>query len=439
MYKIYPLKKIKKTLKVASDKSISHRAAIFSSLSPEVTKINSFLKSDDTLATLDCLRKIGIDFYFKKDALFVKGKGFYFPEKKKIVLFANESGTTIRILTGLLVAQKSSFSFRAAKYLSERPMGRIVYPLRAMGAHITGKVQKNTDSRKEIYPPLEIKPALGRLTGRKHCLKISSAQVKSALLLAGLYAKPKTVIQEPYKSRDHTERMLKAFGADIKVVKNTVTLEPSLSLKSPGNIFIPSDFSSVAFFLVLGVILKNSRITLKKVSINPTRCGLMDALKKMGAEIKITNRKGKIEPYADITVESSRLKGITLEPAKIPAMIDEIPVFCVAAAFAKGKTEICGVKELTFKETNRVKSMVANLQKAGASIECKPYQRKDLKITITGKKEYKGADFISYGDHRTAMSMIVFALAANSPSSIDNVKCIDKSFPDFIGLIESLR
>lgn len=439
MYSIFPVKKIKSSFDVAPDKSISHRAAILSALSESKTKIHSFLKSDDTLATLDCLKKLGIKFYFEGENLLLSGRGKYFFEKKeKITLFARESGTTMRILTGLLAAQGGSFSFLAGKYLSLRPMGRVVFPLRKMGAKITGKKKKSKKGIFDVYPPLRIDSPPKEIMGIKHNLEVASAQVKSAILLAGLYAKQKTVILEPYQSRNHTEQMLQVFGAKIVNKGKTVSLSPKSHLRSPREILVPSDFSSAAFFIVLGLVTKNSRILIKKVGLNPTRCGLLRALKKMGAEIEIKAYKKDVEPYGDLVIKSSCLKAVTIKPEQIPAMIDEVPILCVAAAFAQGKTEIKGVKELQVKETNRLNSMLTNLRRVGVEIEIKPFAKNDLKIIIKGKEKYSGGRFLSYGDHRTAMSMIIFALAAESQSQIDDTGCIRKSFPGFIKSIESL-
>lgn len=436
MKTIKPLSRLKKSIKIASDKSISHRAAIFSAITSGTTEIKSFLKSDDTSATLSCLRKAGIGCNFRKDSLYVKGKGMFFPKKKQVILFARESGTTIRILTGLLVGQKTRFLFTAAPSLNRRPMARIINPLNEMGAKIKGNNRLVKPGTREVYPPLKINPGFGCLKGKKHNFKIASAQVKSAVLLAGLYASGKTTVVEPFASRDHTERMLKAFGADLKICKNKATLSPGKPLKSPKQILVPSDFSSAAFFLVLGLILKNSQITLKKVNINPTRSGLLAVLKKMGAKIEIKNKKSKIEPYADIIVKSSQLKAVSVKRQQIPAMIDEIPILCVAAAFAKGKTVIEGVQELVYKETNRIHSMVSNLTQAGVKIKSSRVNQR-VSITIDGANNYYGAKFKSYRDHRTAMSLVIFSLAAKSPSTIDNLSCIKKSFPDFIKIVNS--
>ncbi|MCK9573196.1 MAG: 3-phosphoshikimate 1-carboxyvinyltransferase [Candidatus Omnitrophica bacterium] len=440
MYTIKPLSSVKKQITVPPDKSISHRAVILSSLCSGKTTIKPFIESDDILTTLNCMKKLGVGAKLTKKSLTISGTGMYFkPKLKKIPvsLYAAESGTTMRILSGLLCSQKFTTIFEAAPSLSKRPMERVVAPLKEMGAIISGVSKESAASgKKDIYPPLRIEPAK-KIISNEFMLEVASAQIKSAIMLAALYAKGKTIITEPYRSRDHTERMLKLFGANIIVKDTTVTCQPVKHLVSPGNLLIPGDFSSAAFFIVLGLILRNSRLIIKDVNINPTRCGLLNVLKRMGANIKITNEKNTYEPYADIIVESSQLKAAIVEPDEVPSMIDEIPVLCVASSFAEGKTQIKGVKELRVKETDRVRSMIVNLSKAGVDIYEESYGN-DLKIVIAGKRKHKACNFESFHDHRTAMSMIIFAMALEDGSRIDDTFCINKSFPEFISLVKSL-
>ncbi|MCF7892776.1 MAG: 3-phosphoshikimate 1-carboxyvinyltransferase [Candidatus Omnitrophica bacterium] len=440
MYTIRPINSIKAEVAIPADKSISHRAVFFSAIGGKEVKIYPFLSSNDTQVTLDCIKKLGIEYYrdnFSQEAIYLQGKGLNFPKDEKVELFAGESGTTIRILSGLLVGQKFNSVFRAGDYLNERPMGRIVYPLRDMGANIDGNKMAKQE-KEDIYPPLKIEP-VSELTGKCHKLNIASAQVKSALLLAGLYAKGETIVEEPYKSRDHTERMLQSFGADIKIDKNRVSLKPGAQLNLPKEIFIPSDFSAAAFFIVLALILEKSQITIKNVNLNPSRCGLLAVLKRMNADIVIKNKKERTEPYGDIVVKNSRLSSTVVEPDEIAAMIDEVPIFCVAAAYAKGQTQIKGLGELKVKETDRVFSMVSNLSQSGVDILDRNNRQDGCQITINGGCNYSGGDFKSFGDHRTAMSLIIFALAAKSKSKIDDIRCIDKSFPGFIKIIEEFK
>ena len=438
MYKIKPIAHIKKKIVMPPDKSISHRAIILSSLCEGKTRIEPFSESEDNKATLECMKKLGVTAELSGDTLIITGTGMYLkPKETPVVLSAGESGTTIRILSGLLSCQKFPITFEAAPSLMKRPMGRVVLPLQQMGARINGTVGKEKNSHEEkLYPPLHIKPAV-EITGAKFQLNVASAQVKSALMLAGLYAKGQTVIKEPNKSRDHTERMLKLFRAGVKVKGKIVTCKPIKKLVSPKKLVIPGDFSSAAFFIVLGLITKKSKIVIKNVNINPTRCGLLQVLKRMGGKIKIKNKKNSYEPYADIVVMSSELKATEVKPEEIPSMIDEVPILCVAAAFAKGRTEIRGVKELRIKETDRVWSMVHNLSIAGVDIYNARY-KDDEEIVINGGKTYRAYSFESFFDHRIAMSMIIFSMALHRESDIDETDCINKSFPQFISLVKSL-
>ena len=436
MYEIKPLKNINATVNIPADKSISHRALMLSSLAKGKTVINNYLNSDDTLATLACVQKMGVKVKHDKNnrTLIVEGRGLYFQRKSIVALNAGESGTTMRILSGILCGQKFAIKFDAKPALKKRPMRRIVDPLKKFGADITG-----IEKKEKIYPPLTIKP-VKKLIGGDFRLKVASAQVKSALLLAGLYAKERTSVFEPMQSRDHTERMLKLFGANIQSKDRLCTIEPCSKLISPKNIFIPSDISSAAFFIVLGLISKNSRIILKNININHTRTGLLKVLERMGAKIEITDRVNDYEPYADLIITSSSLKGTVVNEEEIPLMIDEVPALCVAASFASTKTVIFGVKELKVKETDRIESMVRNLKAAGVNVwagETKnKYGADDYMIIIDPTNDYHAATFKSFNDHRTAMSMIVFALGLGKMCKIDDVKCINKSFPDFLASIK---
>ena len=437
MYTIKPLEKINAQIDIPADKSISHRALMLSSLCRGKTIIKNYLESEDTLATLRCMQKMGVKAKLdkKNKTLTVEGKGIYFPRKGKAVINAGESGTTMRILSGLLCGQKFAVKFDAKPSLKKRPMRRIVEPLRQMGAKITG-----AEKIGNIFPPLTIKP-VKQLTGIRFKSKIPSAQVKSAVLLAGLYAKNETIVCEPHQSRDHTERMLKLFGANIELKDCLTVIKPGKKLVSPKNIFVPADFSSAAFFIVLALILKNSSLVVKNVNINRTRTGLLRVLERMGANIEIINRHNEYEPYADILVKSSALKGTIVTEGEIPLMIDEVPVLCVAAAFASGRSAIFGVKELKVKETDRINSMAANLKAAGVNIWAGPTKNKlgvdDYAIIIEGLNPVRPANFKSFNDHRTAMSMIVFGIGSGAGGKLDDVKCINKSFPEFISIMDS--
>ncbi len=438
MITIRPIKSTKKTLTIAPDKSISHRAIIFASLCKGKTVIKPILFSEDTLATIDCMKKMGVQIKkTSKDSIEVKGWGLYFPNTKKTSIFANESGTTMRILSGLLCSQKFPITFKAAPALSKRPMRRIIDPLSKMGANISGLSRSGNQ-----YPPLEIKP-VASLKGGSFKLTIASAQVKSALMLAGLYADKPTKISEPSQSRDHTERMMKLFKGKVSVDKSGITVQPVKGFVSPKKVFVPGDFSSASFFIALGLILKDSRLCLKQVNINPSRAKLIEVLQRMGADITLRNKRAGYEPYADIIVKSSELKATVVKKDEIPAMIDEVPILCIVASFAKGETKIWGLKELKVKETDRIESMISNLHRAGVLLWSSRYvdrqaKTSDWNLTIRGGCKLKPANFRSFNDHRTAMSMIIFSLASGFTNKIDEIDCINKSFPQFNSLIKQL-
>lgn len=436
MHRIKYLNGLTREITVSPDKSISHRAAIISSLCEGRTTIKPFLHSEDTLATVDCLKKLGVTTEEKNNSFIVSGTGMYFPPKEKIDLYARDSGTTIRILSGVLVAQKFPIEFRAAESLNRRPMDRIIRPLCQMGAKITGREQTRAllGSGTTTVPPLSISPSPTGIRGQRFDLEIASAQVKSAIILASLYADSQTIIREPYKSRDHTERMLKLFGADIETAGREIICKPVKKLISPKELYVPADFSSAAFFIVLGLILNNTQLTIRNVNVNPSRCGLLKVLKDMGANIKIINQKEGYEPYADIMVKSSSLHGTVVEPEEVPSMIDEIPILCVAASFASGRTLIQGIGELKVKETDRIKSISQNLINAGVKVAVTG----DAEIMIEGTNEHKPSHFMSFGDHRTAMSTVVLGAAIGNNCTVDDTRCINKSFPEFIPLFESL-
>ena len=419
------------------DKSLSHRAVMLSAIAKGTTTICNFLDSDDTLVTLNAFKRLGVAIaYDRKNAtVIVRGKGKFLKPKAR-TLALQESGTTIRLIAGLLSGQKFQTTLTAGPLLKKRPMKRITEPLRLMGADIRGR-QKGANE----YPPLTIRPAKA-LEGAAHRLKLASAQVKSCLLLAGLYAKGATKVAEPYQSRDHTERMLKSFKAAIAVRPRMTTIRNS-TLRSPKRIFIPSDFSSASFFIVLGLLTKGSKFILKRVSINPTRLGLLKVLKRMGAKITLQNIQREGEPYADIVVTSSPLRATTIKVSEVPRMIDELPLVFVVASFAKGVTSFYGLKELQVKEADRVASMEYNLKKMGVAFEVNKYTTPkgttDVMVKIMGPSRLTKSTLIkSFGDHRTAMSMIIAHLAMGSSARIDDIRCIAKSFPGFLQIVNNL-
>jgi len=429
VYLIKPCRKIRGVIKnIPGDKSISHRAIIISSIAQGNTLIKNFSFSKDCLTTLNAFKTLGVKIEKKGDnKIIVYGSGIYGLRKPKDKINLGESGTSMRILIGLLCGQNFSSVLDATGSLCKRPMLRVIKPLRLMGAVVHGDVKKRNE-----FPPIRIHPE--HLKAMSWKMSIPSAQVKSAILLAGLYARGTTKIYEPVKSRDHTERMLKLFGADIKIEGRQICIKPS-NLISPREVYIPCDISSASFFIVLACLLKNSHLKINNVSLNPSRCGIIEALKKMGADIKVIyKKKNYFEPMASVIVKSSQLKGVTIKEEMMPSLIDELPILMVAVSLAKGKSILKGVGELRVKETDRIKSMLTNLSRMGVKIKiCSRAGKED--IIIEGRESLKGANLKSFGDHRTAMSMIVAALCANSSSKIDDIKCISKSFPDFLRIL----
>lgn len=410
------IQKIKKAvgqIKVPGDKSISHRAVMLGSLANGVTEISGFLKGADCLSTIDCFRKMGIDIDINGENVTVHGNGLRGLLKPDEMLYTGNSGTTTRLLCGILAGQNFDTSITGDASIQKRPMGRVVQPLSMMGAKIENE-----------YCPLYI-------TGTKlHCIDykmpVASAQVKTAIILAGLYADGETVIHEIEKSRDHTELMLSAMGADLTVDNLDITVKPTNDLTAV-NVDVPGDISSAAFFLVLGAIMPNSQITVTNVGINPTRTGIIDVLKDMGADITLENvHTSAGETVADITVRSSSLKGTTVGGDIIPRLIDELPIIAVAAVFADGQTVIKDAQELKVKETNRIRAVVDEFNKCGIDIT-----ETDDGMIINGGKSIHGADFKTYGDHRMAMSLTVLAQLADGESTLDDSDCACVSYPTF--------
>lgn len=410
------IQKIKKAvgqIKVPGDKSISHRAVMLGSLANGVTEISGFLKGADCLSTIDCFRKMGIDIDINGENVTVHGNGLRGLKKPDEMLYTGNSGTTTRLLCGILAGQNFDTSITGDASIQKRPMGRVVQPLSMMGAKIENE-----------YCPLYITGT--KLHGINYKMPVASAQVKTAIILAGLYADGETVIHEIEKSRDHTELMLSAMGADLTVDNLDITVKPTNDLTAV-NVDVPGDISSAAFFLVLGAIMPNSQITVTNVGINPTRTGIIDVLKDMGADITLENvHTSAGETVADITVRSSSLKGTTVGGDIIPRLIDELPIIAVAAVFANGQTVIKDAQELKVKETNRIRAVVDEFNKCGIDIT-----ETDDGMIINGGKSIHGADFKTYGDHRMAMSLTVLAQLANGESTLDDSDCACVSYPTF--------
>ncbi len=427
---IKPCTSLRGTVRPPGDKSISHRAAMCAALSSGTTRITNFLFCDDCRATLRALGMMGVRIAAAPARACVTVKASGRLRGPKGDLYMGESGTSARILMGLLSAQPFVSRLDAASSLLRRPMGRVMEPLRLMGASLKGR----RDTAGNEFLPVTIFPS--QLKGIAWRQRIASAQVKSAILLAGLWACGATRVTEPVVSRDHTERMLKLFRAKIHREARGVCLEPS-RLTSPGELAVPGDFSSAAFFIVAGLLAPQARVLIKKVNLNPTRIGLLWVLKRMGAKIRVFNKRSGFEPFADLEVCSSRLRATVVETREIATMIDELPILLVAAARADGTTVIKGAGELRVKETDRIESMRSNLLKLGVYLKVRALSKRE-DILISGVQAFPGASFRSFGDHRTAMSLFVAGLAGRRPSRLDDTACINKSFPRFLSSMNHL-
>jgi len=418
-------KKLQGKIEVPGDKSISHRAVMFGSIAKGITEISNFLNANDPLSTVNCMRSLGVKIEDEGTILKVHGVGLHGLKEAGNVLDAGNSGTTIRLLSGILAGQKFYSIITGDSSLRKRPMARIVKPLRKMGSVIDGRL--NGDRA-----PLSIRG--NRLTGSEHKLEVASAQVKSAILLAGLYADGETVVIEPGSSRDHTERMLKEMGIPVEKKDNIVSIKGGHSLNGL-KIRVPGDFSSAAFFIIAASIVPGSKLYISNVGINPTRTGLLKTLSRMGAEIKIENQRNSGgEPVADLFIKSARLKGVKVSGDIIPTMIDEIPVLAVAASVARGKTVIRDAAELKIKESNRISAITQELEKMGADIRELPDG-----LEIVGKEQLKGAVCDSHDDHRIAMALAVASLAAQGNTTVTSWECVDISFPGFLTLLKKCQ
>jgi len=404
-------------VKPPGDKSISHRAVILNGIAQGNALVSNFIRSADCLATVACMRALGVEIEsIKSGGLNIKGVGNRGLSEAEDVLSAENSATTMRLLAGLLAAQPFFSIINGDESLRSRPMDRVIHPLRLMGAQIWGR---HSDSR----APLVIKG--GQLHGISYTLPVASAQLKSALLLAALFAQGDTVIKEQMPSRDHTERMLKAMGAEIKIAGDTITISPS-RLKAI-DVTVPGDISSAAFWLVAGAIHPKAVIRLRNVGVNPSRSGILDVLNSMGARLSLENeRVVSGEPVAEMKVQSSHLTGIEIGGELIPRVIDEIPLIAVAASVARGETVIRDAQELRVKETDRISATVKELSKLGADVDELPDG-----MVIRGVKKLRGAVCNSHGDHRLAMMLGVAALVAEGETGIDNSEVVNISYPKF--------
>ena len=418
------------TIDIPGDKSISHRSVMFAGLGNTPVHIKNFLHAADCLSTVGVMRALGVNVEFLNEKeLIVTGRGLHGFSEPLTVLDAGNSGTTLRLMMGLLSPQPFLSVFSGDASLTRRPMGRVLRPLSTMGARIYGRNENNN-------LPLTIVPTEKKMHGIHYDSPVASAQVKSAILLAGLYADAPTTVTEPYISRDHTEQMLTGFGVHLERSGTSVTVFPveEDNFRAPSEITVPGDISSAAYFLVAGTIIAGSHLRLNNVGINPTRTGILDVLRDMGAHISVHNeRESGGERVADLLVEAAPLHGVSFGAEIMPRLIDEIPVLAVAALFAEGDTIITGAGELRVKETDRLHAIATELQKLSpGSIE----EREDG-LVIHGKSEIRRAQVKSYDDHRMAMSLAVLG-AAGEGVLIENPESVNISYPTFFSEIERL-
>lgn len=404
-------------LTIPGDKSISHRAIMLGSIADGTTEITNFLQGADCLSTIACFRQMGVTIENSKDKVIIKGNGLHGLHTPKNMLDVGNSGTTTRLMSGILAAQNFSCSLNGDASIQKRPMGRIITPLSQMGADIVS-IKGNGCA------PLQIN---GRqLHGIDYHTPVASAQVKSSILLAGLYADATTSVTEPSLSRNHSELMLSSFGANVTSKDNTATIQPATKLYGQ-QIVVPGDISSATYFIVAGLILPNSEILIKNVGINPTRDGILRVCKAMGASISYENkREVSKEPVADLLVRSSSLHGTEIGGDLIPTLIDEIPAIAVLACFAQGTTIIKDAQELKVKESNRIDEMVNNLSKMGADITAT-----NDGMIIHGGKPLHGSTIESKLDHRLAMSFAIAGLMADGETNIHGAEVVETSFPTF--------
>ena len=418
---LQPSRGLRGTVTPPGDKSLSHRAVMFAALAEGKTLIEGFLTGEDTRNTARAMQSLGISVEGAETGrLVVHGKGLDGLSEPAGVLDLGNSGTGMRLLAGLLAGQDFFSILTGDRYLVQRPMARVVDPLRQMGAVIDGRSGGK-------YAPLAIRGGGRNLRPIEYASPVASAQVKSALLLCGLYADGATSVTEPHKSRDHTERMLRFFGVDIQEKGLRVSVQGRQKLRAAGTLQVPSDISSAAFFMVAAAIVPGSDILIKNVGVNPTRTGVIDILKQMGADITLDNlREQAGEPVADIRVRSGALRAVRIEGEVIPRAIDEIPIVSVAAAYAAGTTVIKDAAELRVKESDRIAAMAAELRKMGATVKELPDG-----MEITGKESLAGAVCESHGDHRIAMSLAVAGLAARGETVVRDTEWVETSFPGF--------
>jgi 3-phosphoshikimate 1-carboxyvinyltransferase len=424
LQRIQPATRLEGVLRLPGDKSISHRYAMLAAVAEGRTLVHNYSTGADCASTLGCLRALGISVERQGTEVAVSGCGLDGLKPPAETLDAGNSGSTIRMLSGILAAQPFPVRIAGDESLSKRPMQRIMQPLQAMGASIA--------AREGRFPPLEIQPA--RLHAIDYALPVASAQVKTCLLFAGLYADGTTVVREPARTRDHTEIALREFGAEVDVRGRVISIQPRPRLQAR-ELTVPGDLSSAAFFLVAALLLPGSRILLEGVGLNPTRSGLLDFLIAMGAGLSVRNLAVHAgEPVGDIEVLHSPVKGGVIENDLTAALIDEIPVLAVLGAASQEGLTVRNASELRVKETDRIATVAENLGRMGVEVEVFPDG-----LRVPGRQKFRAAQLDSFGDHRIAMAFAVAALAAEGESEIQGAESAAVSFPEFFHLLDGLR
>ena len=422
--KINKVSKLSGTITVPADKSITHRAIMLSSLATGKSYINNYLKSDDCLMTMNAFKQMGVNIEQTENSLTITGAGINGLKNPVKEIYAGNSGTTTRLLSGVLAGQIFSSTITGDASLSKRPMKRVIEPLSLMGVNIAAKENN--------FLPMTISPKEA-LKSINYVSPVASAQVKSCILFAGLYADGITTVTEPIKSRDHSEKMFKTFGANISVDNLTVSINHCDKLYAQ-EVTVPCDISSAAFFIVAGLIVPNSNIKILNVNINKTRDGILTVLRSMGADIVLDNvRNISGEDVADIEIKTSKLVSTSFGKEIVPSLIDEIPIIVLAATQAEGKTVISGAKELKVKESDRIYSVASQLNKMGANI-----QKTDDGFIINGPTKLKGATVDSFDDHRIAMMLSIAGLIAEGETEILKSDCVKISFTNFYEVLEQI-
>lgn len=411
------------TIEVPGDKSISHRSIMFGALAEGTTTIRHFLKGEDCLSTIDCFRKLGVQIDETKDEIIVHGAGWDGLKEPSAILDTGNSGTTTRLMLGILAGRPFHSVMIGDESIGKRPMDRVTVPLASMGADIAGR-----DNGR--FTPLSIRGK--KLNTVEYKLPVASAQVKSAVLFAALQADGESVIIEPEATRDHTEKMIEQFGGSIRREGDRIIVQGGQSFKGT-DVYVPGDISSAAFFMVAAAITPNSEVVLENTGLNETRTGIIDVFKQMGAEMTIEKTSAEGEEIGTITVKTSQLKGTEISGAIIPRLIDEIPVIALLATQAEGDTIIRDAEELKVKETNRIDTVVDELKKLGADIEAT-----DDGMIIRGKSSLHGGSVSSHGDHRIGMVMAIASLIAEGEVSIHDHEAIAVSYPEFFDHLHQL-